>query len=249
MVGGARDRSSSLRVAHTVLCALLLAGCGAEVTLEDDDGGRGSTDDGGAADGDDAGSDDGAGANGAGDDGAGSGDGSSGTSAGPSGADAIAEAQAACTDYYYSCNGNGSLMGVGLWDCNNLVTLPECAPALAALYRCATQPGGSRYASCDPELESQCQNEHGFDFFSCMNPNFCGSNGPPECAYTGAECSCTEGCDHGHVARMDCVGSDGTADSETCDCWFDGALVGTCTNDVWDSECMVQGSCCETLMR
>ncbi len=246
MVGQARDPISTRRLVRSLITALALAGCGAEVTLEDDDDGGSAAGDGSS---EGQGGDDGNGAtSGSGADGAGA-SAANGGASGTSGVEALADAQAACTDYYYSCNGNQSLFSVGLYDCNTLDILPECAPALAALYRCATQPGGSRYAACDVELEDRCKTDLWFEFAGCMNPNYCGSHGPPECAATGSECSCTEACDDGHVARMDCVGGNGTADYETCDCYFDGALVGSCGNEVWDSGCMVRGSCCETLMR
>ncbi len=119
-------------------------------------------------------------------------------------------------------------------------TLPECADEATALLGCLTKTGDT--LEC-PSTDRECA-DPSFAYHLCQNPLLCGTWGdPPQCGSgDGPGCACTQGCDDGHLAGAACT-YDFEDEIETCECSFDGVVVGQCQNAL-DSHCGIYSSVC-----
>jgi hypothetical protein len=110
---------------------------------------------------------------------------------------------------------------------------PSCAEPYLAWLECL--------AECD--VSDLCPIE--FEPFSaCVNPYQCGQEGLGF-EQNGNTCSNTATCNDGHVGSMTCSPSS-NGKSETCDCFFDGAFTGSCTNPSY-TQCSMLFPCCQPL--
>ena len=114
-------------------------------------------------------------------------------------------------------------------DCLAAIT-PNCERESFASYECSMW-------YCDPTCDAE---ELESTLLKCVNPFYCGHAGNDfECngVPTGNECDCVGQCDDGHTGRIACSGNG------TCDCYFDGELVATCSEEPTFA-CDFQASCC-----
>jgi hypothetical protein len=111
---------------------------------------------------------------------------------------------------------------------------PNCEAEAFLLHECSMW-------YCAPECDWDQAEQVLLD---CMNPFFCGHAGNEyECDYeTAGVCDCTGACDDGHTGRIVC------SNDETCDCYFDGELVASCSEDTPSASCDFQQSCCVGFM-
>jgi hypothetical protein len=75
---------------------------------------------------------------------------------------------------------------------------------------------------------------------ACINPYQCGQEGLGF-EQMGDVCSNAATCDDGHVGSMTCTPE---GDGEACDCFFDGAFTGRCTNPIY-TQCSMLFPCCQ----
>jgi hypothetical protein len=114
------------------------------------------------------------------------------------------------------------------------VTKPNCEVEGLAAFECSMW-------YCSPD---ECDQEQLTDaVFSCLNPFYCGHAGNDlVCDQdTTDDCDCTGECDDGYTGRIVCSAEG------ICDCYFDGELVASCSDES-DFGCGFLGSCCEGYM-
>ena len=154
-----------------------------------------------------------------------------GTSAGgasntPGAFDAVAACEETCSR---PCVGDPLICGES---CLAAIT-PNCEQEAFASYECSMW-------YCDPSCDAE---ELQSALFGCVNPFYCGHSGnDPECILYGTDCDCVAPCEEGHSSRIACSASG------TCDCYFDGVLVATCSDDS-TYLCDFQSSCCSSYLR
>jgi hypothetical protein len=137
--------------------------------------------------------------------------------------DAVAACEETCNR---PCVGDPLICGEG---CLAAIT-PNCERESFASYECSMW-------YCDPSCDAE---ELQSALFGCVNPFYCGHAGN-EFACSGdptaIECDCVGQCDEGHTGRIACSASG------ACDCYFDGELVATCSEES-TYPCDFQASCC-----
>lgn len=198
----------------------LLTACSPSILLEDGDGG-GSNEGAATSTGGTSGNNGGQ-----------TGGGTSGNNGGQPGAgggaiDAVAGCTKACDG---PCIGNETLC---LENCLTQAK-PHCEAEAIAYQTCLSN-------QC-PETPEGCFEAEG-TLFGCYNPFDCGFESFDECESTNNSCSCNGACDEGHVALAECTWSD-LDEYATCDCTFDGMVMGTCIEQHSYNRCSVYSGCC-----
>ncbi len=198
-----------------LLAAGFFAACSSEVQIEDGAGG-------------DAQSTTGAGPTGAGGGGTGS------------GVPYTQQVEDACREMCLSGCGENS-------DCTNACmkgypnVLAQCADETVALLGCLKKKDGNTL-EC-PSMDADCYDQM-VAYHRCQNPLLCGSTSQDMQCEPSPDwsCSCTEGCDGGHIAGASCT-YDPETDTEICDCSFDGVVVGQC-QQVTQTSCQISSTVC-----